>query len=464
MQGLPPNLKITAESIQKELERRKYNKLSEFSLDGYNKHKDFINETSNFRENLFLAGNRTGKSETGAYAVACWATGLYPDWWRGRKFERNVNILVSGETGKLVRDSVQKKLLGEHHDKGSGFIPKSHLIGTRPKAGIPDAVDTVLVQSEYGGESIIQFMSYDQGRQAFQATERDIIWEDEEPPLDVHTESLVRTMTTKGIVILTFTPLLGMSETVMSLMDKAQENSASQVTATWDDGPHLTESDKLELWKSIPPYQRDARSKGIPQLGSGAIYQVPEDDIIVQPFQIPPHWKIAYGMDVGWNWTACAWIAHDVENDVMYLYGEYKKGQAEPAVHASAIKQRGDMTGAIDPASKGRSQSDGKQLITQYRNQGLTLVEADNSVEAGIFEIYERMTTGRFKVFSTCQEWLREYRLYRRDDKGKIVKKDDHLQDATRYCVRTGIKHGKYAGENKSNKKSFKLAYGQQGV
>ena len=73
------------------------------------------------------------------------------------------------------------------------------------------------------------------------------------------------------------------------------------VGATWDDVPHLTPEQKAELWGSIPPYQRDARSKGIPQLGSGAIYPVPESEIVVDPFELPLHWPRGYGLDVGCN-------------------------------------------------------------------------------------------------------------------------------------------------------------------
>ena len=110
------------------------------------------------------------------------------------------------------------------------------------------------------------------------------------------------------------------------------------VMATWDDVPHLSEEDKEELWESIPPYQRDARSKGVPQLGSGAIYPVPESEIVVDPFQIPDWWPRVYGLDVGWNRTACVWGAIDRESATVYLYSEHYQGQSEPSVHAHAYR------------------------------------------------------------------------------------------------------------------------------
>lgn len=212
------------------------------------------------------------------------------------------------------------------------------------------------------------------------------------------------------------------------------------VMATWDDVPHISESQKAELLASIPPYQRDARTKGVPQLGSGAIYPVPESEIVVEPFELPRHWRRSYGMDVGWNKTAVVWGAVDPETDTAYITHEHYRGQDEPASHAAAIRARGEwMMGVIDPAARGRGQRDGEQLMQQYVDLGLTLVPADNGVEAGIFDVFTRLTLGKLKVFSTCQNWLAEYRLYRRDMKGHIVKANDHLMDATRYWVRSGL-------------------------
>ena len=56
-------------------------------------------------------------------------------------------------------------------------------------------------------------------RGAFEGTEQDVVWLDEEPPLDVYVECLVRTMTTDGLVMVTFTPLEGMSDVVMSFLE-----------------------------------------------------------------------------------------------------------------------------------------------------------------------------------------------------------------------------------------------------
>jgi hypothetical protein len=208
----------------------------------------------------------------------------------------------------------------------------------------------------------------------------------------------------------------------------------------WDEAPHISDAAKAELLAATPPYLRDARSKGVPSLGSGAVYPVGESEIVVEPFEIPKYWPKGYGMDVGWNRTAACWFAHDRESDVLYLYSEHYQGQAEPSVHAEAIKARGQwLRGVIDPASKGRGQADGTQLLERYQSLGLNLSVADNGVEAGIFEVWQRLSSGRLKVFRSCVNFLTEYRMYRRDEKGKVVKANDHAMDASRYFCMSGI-------------------------
>lgn len=211
------------------------------------------------------------------------------------------------------------------------------------------------------------------------------------------------------------------------------------ISATWDDAPHLTAEAKAELWASIPPYQRDARSKGVPALGSGAIYPIAEQDITVPDFAIPPAWPRAYGLDVGWNRTAAVWGALNRDTGVIYLYAEHYRGEAEPVVHVGAVHARGKwIPGVIDPAARGRSQKDGISLLETYKGLGLDLETADHAVEAGIYEVWTLLSAGRLKVFASLGAWFAEYRLYRRDEKGAVVKANDHLLDATRYFVMSG--------------------------
>lgn len=421
----------------------------------YPKHMEFFRLGSEHRQRLCLAANRVGKTEgMGLYETVLHATGEYPLWWTGRRFAKPVKAWVAGKTNKTAYEILQEKLVGPADARGTGLVPGDSLARTTPKHGIAEAIDTIYVKSVHGGQSRIVLKSYEQGRSAFEGTEQDVILLDEEPPLEIKTECVMRTMTTDGLLMYTFTPLEGLSETVMSMIPSGdlEQCTVPLVMVTWDDVPHLDEKAKAELWASIPRYQRDARSKGIPQLGAGAIYPVPESDIVCDPIEIPPHWPRAYAMDVGWNRTAAIWGAWDRQSDTLYLYSEYYRGQAEPSVHAAAVRSRGEwMSGVIDPAARGRGQTDGKQLLQMYRDLGLSLTEADNGVESGIYLTFERLSCGKLKVFRTLQNWLSEYRLYRRDEKGKIVKANDHLMDATRYLCASGREVAKVSAPTEFN-------------
>lgn len=212
------------------------------------------------------------------------------------------------------------------------------------------------------------------------------------------------------------------------------------VMAGWDDVPHISPEEKARLLAGTEPHLRDARSRGIPALGAGAIYPISSDDYLVDDFVIPRAWPRAYGMDVGWKATAAVWGAWNRDTDVVYAWREYLRGHSEPAVHVSAIQAAGKQCwGAIDPASRGRSQVDGRQLLESYVELGLNLVPAKNAVEDGLFTVWERLTTGRLKLFRSLTQTLTEMRLYRRDDNGKVVKENDHLMDALRYlCMCLG--------------------------
>jgi hypothetical protein len=211
------------------------------------------------------------------------------------------------------------------------------------------------------------------------------------------------------------------------------------VSAGWDDVPHLDEPTKAALLAETPPWLRDARSKGIPSMGAGSIYPIPESQIKCDPFPIPDYWPRVYAMDVGWNWTAVLWGAYDLESQTLYLYSEYKRGQERAPIHAAAITARGAwIPGVIDPAANNSGQRDGERLMSDYMHEGLILTKADNAVESGLHACWTDLSIGRIKVFSTLLEFFKEYRIYRRDEHGKIIKKHDHLMDCMRYLRNSG--------------------------
>ena len=411
----------------------------------YSKHLEFFAAGAKFLERGAIAANRTGKTTLSTFETTCHLTGLYPPWWKGKRFKEPVDWWAASDTSETTRDILQLELMGKINEIGTGMIPKEYIVGepTR-RRGVADSIDTVFVKHESGGTSQLSFKSYDQGREKFQGTKKHGVSLDEEPDPRIYFECLTRIMATSpgeedGAMICTFTPLKGMSAVVLMYLNEQNPNRFT-LTMGFDHVPHLSEESKAKLLASFPPHERDARSKGIPQLGSGAIYPVPESDIVVPDMEIPDHWPRVYGMDVGWNRTAAIWGAIDKTNDIVYLYGEHYRGQAEPSIHAAAIRGRGEwIPGVVDPAARGRGQKDGIQLLQAYRDLGLDLEIAFNGVESGIYEVWQRLSSGRLKVVKSCQNWLSEFRLYRRDDLGRVVKENDHLMDSTRYLIMSGL-------------------------
>lgn len=238
------------------------------------------------------------------------------------------------------------------------------------------------------------------------------------------------------------------------------------VNVGWDDVPHLADDEKKALANAYPPHERDARMKGIPALGSGAIYPVPEDVYLVEPRPLPNWWPRAYGLDVGWNKTAAIFGAWDRDADTLYLIDEHYQSYGEPSVHAAAIRRRtGDwMPGVIDPASMGSNQRDGRTLFAEYQELGLILTTANNAVEAGIHRVWEMLSQGRLKVFSTLANTRAEMRIYRRDDRGRVVKERDHLMDAMRYLCASGQAVAEYPPEFIDEGERELATYGRDAV
>jgi phage terminase large subunit-like protein len=183
----------------------------------YAKQREFHASGAVHRERLLMAGNQLGKTYCGAAEVAMHLTGIYPDWWAGRRWDRPTRWWAGSKTGEVTRDGVQRLLVGEPKNEaewGTGMIPADRLSEWSRRQGVADALDNATVKHASGGVSTLGFKSYDQGRQKWQGETLDGVWFDEEPPLDIYMEGLTRTNATGGITMITFTPLLGMSDVV----------------------------------------------------------------------------------------------------------------------------------------------------------------------------------------------------------------------------------------------------------
>lgn len=421
--------------------RAKRNRLAAYRP--YAKQREF--HASLERERLFMAANQSGKTYSGAYEVAMHATGRYPDWWTGHRFPRATRWMIGSESAELTRKGQQRLLLGppELRDEwGTGAIPHDCLKDTSMRQGVADAVASCIVKHVSGEDSVIQFNSYDQGRTKWQADTVDGVWLDEEPPMSIYSEALTRTNATGGMVFVTFTPLMGMSDVVRRfLLDKPAGTTVINMTV--HDVEHYTPEERERIIASYPEHERDARTKGIPSMGSGRVFPLADEAVAVQPFAIPPHWPRIVGIDFGIDHpTAAVWMAWDRDTDTLYVTDTYRVKDNSIVQHAAAIRTRGEWIPVAWPHDGlQRDKGSGQQLAAQYKAQGLAMLkdratfeDGSNGLEAGVAQMLERMQTRRLRVFAHLGDWFEEFRLYHRKD-GLIVTKVDDLMAATRYAM-----------------------------
>lgn len=213
-----------------------------------------------------------------------------------------------------------------------------------------------------------------------------------------------------------------------------------------DDAPHLNPpiisvEEREEIFEGLTEAERQARETGRPALGAGAIYPVREDVLFIDPIPIPDWWEFAYAIDPGWNCTAGLVAARNPDTNQHYLVAEYYGIRDQPVVHAMGIKAMlpwPEIIGLIDPAGDNVGNlKDGTKMKQEYEDQGLILDKANNAVHAGLRHCLVLMQSGLLKVFNTLPYFKKEFRLYRRDIKGKIVKENDHLLDDMRYILNT---------------------------
>ena len=201
-------------------------------------------------ERMLMAANRVGKTWSAACETTFHLTGKYPEpeqyfypaghplvelglkkegediWpngWPGRVFDHPVLCWTGSPTNETSRDIVQANLLGGVGDKlGTGTIP-GHLIVGKPtlrQAGVKDVVDKFRVKHTSGGISECILKTFEQGWQKWQGTEPHVVWLDEEPDdYMIFSEAQTRVLTSHGIILVTFTPLLGVTDLVQHFMD-----------------------------------------------------------------------------------------------------------------------------------------------------------------------------------------------------------------------------------------------------
>lgn len=415
----------------------------------YEWQRKFVRATADHTSCMLMAANRVGKTRTGLTVDAMHLLGDYPDDWEGHKFDHAPMCWLLGFSMEKTRDLLQTPLFGtlEGGKWTGGLIPADRIIAHLSATGTSGAMRQITVRHKSGSQATVQFWSYSQGQHAIMGDSVDWYHIDEEPrDKAIYPQVLTRTATGDGGLggrgILTFTPENGRTELVVQFMDCPAEGQYIQ-RATWADAPHLTADTQRKLLGMYPEWQRDMRSKGLPLLGTGLIFDFSDEDIKCQSFPCPPHFYVINGMDFGWDHPqghVQLWI--DTESDVIYLAHAWKKSRVTPSTVWGTVKAWAANIPTAWPSDGLQSEkSSGEQQKKAYVDAGWQMLDvhatwADGGVgvEIGLVELYERMTTGRFKVFSHLSDFFDEKMSYHRDENGKIVKLNDDILSATRYA------------------------------
>jgi phage terminase large subunit-like protein len=402
---------------------------------------------------MVLAGNRTGKTLSAAYAFALHATGDYPEDWQGRRFQKAGTHWALGVDSRQVRDVLQKELIGDLLDGeriSGGWIHPDEVVRIA-RSQSPGLASDVWVKHVTGGESRISLRSYTQAGTGqatlpFAGSSVDQILVDEQPPDEVVGQLVTRTMTGDqgrgGLIVYSMTPELGMTNLVRTFMESRGEFQSLIGPIAWSQCPHLTPEVQTKILKSIPEHERDMRSKGTPFFGSGLVFPISEERLKCEPFHVEqrPWYRVIRAIDIGIDHpTAIAWLAHDPEQDVIYLTRVYRRSGEIVAAHAAVANSQWAHSPMVFPHdADNREKGSGETVRQIYQQSGIATginfhnPDGSNFVEPGLIEMYERMRTDRFKVFSTCTEFFDEFRKYHRDN-GKLVKLDDDVISAVRY-------------------------------
>ena len=487
------------ELLKKKREYIKYNKLEFYSP--YPFQVEFHNDKE---ERIGLrCGNQIGKTLAGTAQDAMDLTGMYPDWYDGVRYDRPITIVCGGINNDKTRDLLQKALLGDPVEKevslGTGWIPKNCLDKKKLslKRGVTDAYIHAKVKHHshskfisgvkrdqkryriFDGWSTLTFASYESGKMAWMGDTIDIYHLDEEPPMDILGQAGRGCIASGGSIKLTWTPENGITEVVTKV-----ENEWSMHTAEWKDAAgedfdfeidgevihfttvhrldgrpgHITKRTLEQSQKDFPDYQMKMRMKGVPVLGSGLVFEYPEESIICQPLDggIPTSWPRIAAVDFGGiskssHPSAVAYAAWDKDSDTVYIYDCFRLYSAEIADVAARMNSRPAWIPVIWPHDGNKEVPGGSTVAKEYQSYGVNMFHThftnppdENKgegtggikLEPGIVAMQNRFRDGRIKVYSTLPEWFEEYRQYHLKD-GKVVDYKDDLMATTRMVVQS---------------------------
>lgn len=423
----------------------------------------FMAGSSGVHQRLIYGGNQSGKTLSAAFEVALHMTGDYPFWWTGKRFDKPIRVWAVGESGQLVRDTLQKKLCGDD-EFGTGMIPLESF-AKRPVMvpGGTGAVDTMFVAHQTDGvadgTSSLTFKSFEMRREKLQGESVDLIWIDERPSEDIYSELLARTSATDGHLIVSYTPVgdgAAAGVTYKFLSEPSSDRAVFRIPSA--EVKHISEARREDLASGYAEHEREARLEGTPQLGAGPIFPIELLPAIAKNFNpdtdIPTYARWCVGIDFGYGHPFAAVLiawAHDTGH--VWVVDSFRMERSSALYHVSRIHgmTRGLRVPVAWPHDGAQhDKGSGLPLAAQYKNFGAKMLTTHavnhgtktNAVEPALEEIRGMMYGGKLTIAPHNGELLEELRNYHRNEDFKIVKQRDDLVSAMRYAImmrRSGV-------------------------
>lgn len=415
-----------------------------------------------------IAGNRTGKTISTCFETACHLTGIYPKWWKGKQYKTAITCIAMGDSWEDLSKTLQHKLLGvydinQRGEVGYGLIPQENIDFDSIRTDGSNC-KMLRVKHSSGGSSTLWFGVYTQDRSHLQGFELHLVLFDEQPPDELYSELVTRLATTNGHAICSFTPLKGAT----GLVQKFEEHETGYdfIRVGWDDVPEYNDwgeafflnETREQLARDYMPHERDARMRGIPMVGVGAIFPLLKFPTY-NPGQFNPNnypdFERIISLDLGLvnDPTVITFAVRDPFEEIIYIHRQitlldtvvdkyvhhltHDDCQGIPIVLPADANVRGRYT--LDEGSV-RS-----ILYDKYR---LNVVEkpimnppdasgkVNNRIDFGINVMRQMMedTPPKLQIHESCRELLTEMRNLYVDEKGRYSGRDDCI-DSARYAV-----------------------------
>jgi phage terminase large subunit-like protein len=421
-----------------------------------------------------LAANRIGKTVSTCYETAMHLTGLYPEWWTGKRFDRPITAMVAGEGWSQVALVLQNELLGTPDVKlrdslGTGAIPRHCIVPDTMRSDGANAIGVEILHAS-GGKSYLLFANYTQEVRQLQGFKLNLAVFDEQPPDDFFSEIVTRTATTQGMVMCSFTPLKGLNGLVSKFWNR--EQGYDYIRVAWDDVPEydpwgepfLLNSTREQLARDYLPHEREARMQGKPIQGKGAVFSI-RDWPTYKPsefdFRSMPNIQRIIALDLGLvnDKTVITLLYWDPYERTAWLHKQIAVQGIEEAVPTQYINHllRPEVFGTPivlppDASTPGRytmSASSIRELFEQYElnvlprpimNPPDSEGRVTNHKSYGINQMRQMLEVGSLMVNENCTGFLNEARNYFVDGQGRFSDPDDCI-DSARYAI-LGVLNG----------------------